>query len=80
MTSVTTLYQVISEVLGIPADKITTGIRIHDVDTWNSLTHIELVVMIEDKFHVQLTEDEIVSMTSLGALQDILNKRGVLAP
>jgi dTDP-4-amino-4,6-dideoxygalactose transaminase/acyl carrier protein len=79
MDSVNTLYKVVSEVLRIPADKISSEMRIHKVDTWNSLTHIELVVTIEERFHIQLTEDEIVAMTSIGEVQRVLRDRGALS-
>jgi acyl carrier protein len=79
MTTVSALHQVISEVLRVPSEKITPETSIHKVDTWNSLTHIELVVTIEERFHIQLTEDEIASMTSIGEIQRVLNSRGILA-
>jgi acyl carrier protein len=79
MTPVNMLFQIISEVLRIPPDKIASELRIHEVDTWNSLTHIELVVVIEERFQIQLTEDEIVGMTSITEIQRILSNRGVLA-
>jgi acyl carrier protein len=78
MTGLTTLHRIISDVLRIPPEKITPQSRIHDVDTWNSLTHIEFVVTIEEKFRIQLTEDEIASMTSIEQVQDVLRARGVL--
>ncbi len=78
MTSVDKLHQVISEVLRMPPDRIISAMSIHKVDTWNSLTHIELVVTIEERFHVQLTEDEIVAMTSIAEIERILSDRGVL--
>jgi acyl carrier protein len=79
MLSVNSLQQVISDVLRIPQDKITPAIRIHELDTWNSLTHIELVVTLEERFQIQFTEDEIVAMTSIGDIQRTLRLRGVLA-
>jgi acyl carrier protein len=79
MPSLKNLHQVISEVLRVPPDRITAEMSIHKVDTWNSLTHIELVVSIEERFHIQLTEDEIVAMTSIAEIQKILSNRGVLA-
>jgi len=79
MLSVNTLQQAIAEILRIPLDKITPEVAIHEVATWNSLTHIELIVSLEEKFQIQLTEDEIVAMTSVGAIQKTLRLRGVLA-
>ena len=78
MLSVNTLHQIICEVLRITRDKISPDLSIHEIDTWNSLTHIELIVTLEEKFHIQFTEDEIVTMTSIGAIQDMLKLRGVL--
>lgn len=73
------LHQVISEILRLDRSKIVPQIAIHQVDTWNSLTHIELIVTIEERFAVQLTEDEITAMTSVGEIERVLAARGVMA-
>jgi len=78
MPSLNELHQLISEILRVPADKISSEMSIHRVETWNSLTHIELVVTIEERFHIQLSQDEIVSMTTIGEITRILNQRRVL--
>ena len=67
------------DVLRVSPEKIAANCKIHEIDTWNSLTHIEFVVTIEETFHIQLTEDEIVSMTSIDEVRRILRERGVLA-
>lgn len=77
-TSAVMLYQIISEVFRVPLDRVTPEMAIHKVSAWNSLTHIEFVVTIEEKFQIQLTQDEIVSMTSVAEAQRILSERGVL--
>jgi acyl carrier protein len=77
-SSVSLLYQIISEIFRIPLEEVTPEMAIHKVSAWNSLTHIELVVSIEEKFRIQLTQDEIVVMTSVGEAQRILSVRGVL--
>jgi acyl carrier protein len=72
------LTKIISEALQISADKITPTTAIHETPAWNSLTHIELIIMIEEAFNLQFQEDDIVEMRSVGAIRDILAKRGVL--
>ena len=79
MTSVKALHQIISEVFNIPMDKITPELSIHKVNAWNSLTHIEFVVTVEERFRVQLTNDEIVAMTSVREAERTLRQRGILA-
>jgi acyl carrier protein len=73
------LYKLVSDVLRIAPEKITRDLHIHEVDSWNSLTHIELVLAIEEKFNIQLSEDEIVAITSIGEMIRILTDRGALA-
>jgi acyl carrier protein len=75
---VTALYQIISEVFHVPIEKITPEMAIHKVSAWNSLTHIEFVLSVEERFHIQLTQDEIVTMTSVGEAHRVLTARGVL--
>lgn len=72
------LSRILSDVLQVDEDKIVPGLSIHETPRWNSLTHIELIVMIEAAFRVQLTEDEIVAMTSVEKIQKVLSGRGVL--
>ena len=72
------LTRIIAEALRMREDQITPNIAIHETPTWNSLTHIELIIMIEEAFQVQFEEDDIVAMRSVGAIRDILAKRGAL--
>ena len=78
MKSLNTLHQIVATVLRIPADKIPVDARMGTIATWNSLTHIEFVTTIEERFAIQLTDDEIVSMTNLGEVERVLRDRGVL--
>jgi acyl carrier protein len=75
---VDTLRDVIAEILRIDASKVTPDLAIHQTATWNSLTHIELVVAIEDRFRIQLTEDEIVAMTTVDKIEKTLAARGAI--
>lgn len=47
----------------------------NDVDGWDSLTHIQLIVAIEKKFKVKFSSKEILSWKNVGELLDSLQSR-----
>jgi acyl carrier protein len=46
-----------------------------DIDAWDSLTHVQLVVAIEERFRIRLTTGEIVSLANVGQLLDLIEAR-----
>lgn len=71
------LRSILAEILRISEGDVSDDIAIHTTPSWNSLTHIELILMIEEAFKIQLAEDEIVAMRSVGEIRKILHKRSV---
>ena len=47
------------------------------INGWDSIKQLEIIVAIEDGCHVELTTAEILRLKSIGAIVDILHKRGV---
>jgi acyl carrier protein len=43
---------------------------------WDSTKQIEIVVAIEDAYGIELTTAEILSLRSIGAIVEVLRKRG----
>jgi len=66
----------LSEVLQISASTITEDLAMKDVDAWDSLKHMELIVSLEQRFGVQLDFDEIVAMQSVGEIKRVLRMKG----
>ena len=68
-----------AEVLTVPAAGLHDAVMLADIPSWNSLMHIELVVRLEEVFQVELTQDDIVDMTSLGTIRAVLRQRGAVS-
>jgi acyl carrier protein len=65
----------LAEVLQMSATEITDDLAMKDVDAWDSLKHMELVVSLEQAFDTQLTFDEIVAMQSVGEIKRVMRER-----
>lgn len=69
----------VSENLGIPAARIGDELTMEEVGSWDSLKHMELIVAIEQAFDLQLSFEEIVTMTSVGEIKRVVREKCELA-
>lgn len=58
------IYKVISNVLNVPLGSIDENTSPETVSTWDSLKHMNLILALEDEFHVQFSDEQIVNMLS----------------
>jgi len=68
---------VLAEVLQLPPSEITDDLTMKDVEVWDSLKHMELIVALETALEVQLTFEEIVAMQSVREIKRVLAERSV---
>ena len=52
--------------------EITDDFRQENEDNWDSLTHLDIIVALEDEFKTSFTPEEIGDMTSLKKIVDII--------
>ena len=52
--------------------KITSQTRMEDIDAWNSLTFIDIVLAVEKEYGLQISPELAAEMTSVEAIQKII--------
>ena len=50
-----------------------------DVEGWDSLGHLDLILALEKSYGIKLEIEEMFDVESLGDLEQLLQRRGVLA-
>ena len=71
------LKKIISNIFGISEDKITDDTSTENVEKWDSLNHINLILSIEEQFGITISEDEMIEMTSFVNIKKILSVKGI---
>lgn len=46
-----------------------------DIDEWDSLTHINLIVAVEKEFRIRFTTPEIANLQNVGELMDLIARK-----
>ena len=69
------LKQVVSDILEVDIDDINENSSPDNIEKWDSLSHIRLVMAIEVEFNVKLTPDDMMDMLSVKLIKMILAER-----
>lgn len=73
-----TLTVIFREILDEPALVLREDLTAAEVETWDSLNHVDLIVAVERKFGVKFTTREVNSLKNVGDLAALTQTK--LAP
>jgi acyl carrier protein len=68
------IKKIMCEVFRISDEKIFDNSRMQDIDGWDSMTHMELILRFEKEFEIMISGDDIAEMNSLESIISIINK------
>lgn len=71
----TKLDEVFQEVFDDETIHVNSETTAEDIEDWDSLEHINLVVAIETKFGMKFNMSEVTSMKNVGEMVDIIAER-----
>jgi acyl carrier protein len=68
------INKILEEVLNVSAVEAQENLGMDDVSDWDSLTHMNLIVAIEDEFTIEISGDDIAEMISFDAIRTTVQK------
>lgn len=75
------LQDVVAGVLCVPSESVTDDVGFGVTPEWDSVNHISLMLAIEEAYGITLSDDEVVELTTVGAIRSHLARgaRGTTA-
>jgi acyl carrier protein len=71
------LVKLLSDVFEIKAIEITIDLVKDDIDSWDSLKQMDLVLSIENSYDITLEMEEIVKMSSVKSIVEIIDSKNL---
>lgn len=69
------VIKIVAESLGIRESEIDESTVKEQVETWDSLTHMELIANLESEYQTEFTVDEIMEMISVKKIVEMVEAR-----
>jgi acyl carrier protein len=64
----------IAEALQVPDEMVTAGLSFGDLPQWDSMGHMEVMVLLEERFGVEVSADTIAALTSVDSIRAYLEE------
>lgn len=71
------LKNVLADVFKIDAQSIDENTSVDNVEKWESLTHLNLVLALEDSFNITFSEEQTVEILNYSLIKLVLQEHGV---
>jgi len=71
------LVQLLADTLGLPVSAIPADASMEKIAQWDSVAHLNIVMTLEQEFHVQFSAGEFDALNSLPAIEQALAGRGI---
>ena len=70
---------IFSECFDIPSEQVNDNIQYQGIEKWDSLNHLKFTSRLEEVYDIELDMDDIINMSSVKKIKEILQKYGVAA-
>lgn len=67
--------KLLAEALRVALERISDETKIRDLPMWDSLGHMSLIVLVEERLKTTLSMEEILTMTSVRGLASVLEAK-----
>ena len=74
MIEIRQIKEVLSAVIDVPLEEIVDDASMDDLEAWDSLAQMNLVIALEEEFDITIPDEEVGTMLSLSLILSVLNE------
>jgi acyl carrier protein len=75
MTTLDKLNEIFREVFDDDAINVAPETTADDVDGWDSLSHVNLIITVEARFNIRFSQKELLTLKNVGDLLNCIEKK-----
>lgn len=68
------LIDTISEILKVPPTDLTPDSALGVTPGWDSMAHVDIMMVLEDRLGIEISEESLESLTTLGSILHLLEE------
>ena len=69
------LNKILCEVFRLKENELRDSLTMENIQSWDSLRHMDLITSIEESFNIQFTMDDIMNMKDIKTIKEIVSKK-----
>lgn len=73
------VFKIISQVMDIPFEEVNERSSPENLEKWDSLQHMNLILALEEEFKIRFTDEEIVGMGEVIIILEALQNKSMQA-
>lgn len=74
MIEIQQIKEVLSAVIDVPLEEIVDDASMDELEAWDSLAQMNLVIALEEEFDITIPDEEVGTMLSLPLIHSLLNE------
>lgn len=75
MSETDRVVAVVSKIMGVPAEDVTSESSADTIAAWDSLRHMNLILALEEEFEISFDDEEIVELLTVGLIVETIRAK-----
>ncbi len=69
------IYQIMSNVFEIPVSEISEDSSLDNVESWDSIRHLNLILALEEEFEITIPDEEVGNLVNYKLIELTVNEQ-----